>query len=805
MGARCSTCSPGGVVVGSDTNAAETINHGFASGGASDLENLQKPHLILVSDPGQDLDDEMAFIMLRHMVEQDMCHVEGIVTTLNPAFDRARLAKGTLATLGLHWVPIGLGTEGGDVDGVHKASTFENWAKPYMPPRHSSVFEPGRGLLLRLYENAQPKSLSLIVIASLKDPALFIRDKEELFVQKTREVVIMGGAETFEPSAAEVVLKPDSSHNQMFDKAASQFLFRRCQELGVPLIVVSRWAAYAAMVPRSCYDELAALGSWVGCRLRNAQRASIENLWNRACASGDQREGLPARCDRAWFLKTFCGGNEAAGRGRGDTIWDLIVGFMQYDSVATLAAVPSLRKKFFSPVVVKGINGCSHMVIGCSEDKHNLSDADGLGKFLRTGFVNGLSLNNQRRVQFILVSHPSWNNLVHELLAVTVLRTLFDLGIFDCVGMIISPGRTGVTASGTNQDLSAIEQAAKENGNIVEENAAEIIKMLKMLGLGHVPVLIAETYSQEEGKKSGADLLVELYKKVSPAGVSLIINGALGEAATFAEKHPTEFQQKTQCVIHMGGCFPTACTGPDGRPTGETVLSPDEAAQNNKADMSAATRFINKACELLVPLIIVSRHCAGAVQVPRDMFDTLAKDGGAVGQKLKDVQQMCIMRLWAAITAPTDQPHLRRGLPPRCDEQWFIDTFCEGNKPDLARGDVGIWEAVRGLNCYTLLTMLMALPPFVNRYINGTPTTVRSTLHTIIGLTKEDHGVKDSIAIREMIFQCLFSGCYLNDSRFDLERPPEVQIPGGPLWVCKEPREVLDWLLPRKPAASDYW
>jgi inosine-uridine nucleoside N-ribohydrolase len=806
MGAHCS--SPGDVGSNACCTKAETISQG-PSGSANGFPpissgldgNEPKPQLILVSDPGQDLDDEMAFIMLRHLVEQDLVDVAGIVCTLNPAFDRARLAKGTLSTLGLHQIPIGLGTEGGDVDGVHKASTFENWAKPYMPPRHSSVFEPGRGLLMRLYEAAQPKSISLVIIASLKDPALFLRDKEELFVQKTREVIIMGGAESFDENAPETILKPDSSHNQMFDKNASQYLFKKCQEMSVPLVVVSRWAAYAAMVPRSCYDELAALGSWVGCRLRNAQRASIENLWNRACATGDAREGLPPRCDRAWFLKTFCGGNPASGRGKGDTIWDLIVGFMQYDSVATLAAVPRLRKRFFSPCNVKGINGISHMVIGCSEEKHNLSDPDGLGKFLRQGFVNGLSLNNQRRVQFILVSHPSWNNLVHELLAVTVLRTLFDLGIFDCVGMIVSPGPTGVSRKSNGSPGAHVD----DNSHIVEENAAEISKMLKMLGLGHIPVLIAETYREEDGKKSGADLLLELYKKVSPAGVSLVINGALGEAAAFAEKHSTEFQQKTQCVIHMGGAFPATATGPDGKPTGEVTLTPDEAAQNNKADMSAAHRFVAKACELLVPLVIVSRHAAGAVQVPRAMFDTLGKEGGAVGQKLKDCQAMCIRRLWNAINAPVDQPHLRRGLPPRCDQQWFMDTFCEGQKVDLAKGDEGVWDAVRGLNCYTLLAMLMALPPIVNRYIKGTPTTVRATVHNNIGVTKEEHGIKDDVAIRELIFQCLFSGCYLNDSRFDLEKAPQVQQNGGRLWTCKDPRDALGWLLPRKPAGHDYW
>ena len=39
--------------------------------------------------------------------------------------------------------------------------------------------------------------MTLVVIASLKDPALFLRDNEALFVRKIRDVVIMGGVVGF--------------------------------------------------------------------------------------------------------------------------------------------------------------------------------------------------------------------------------------------------------------------------------------------------------------------------------------------------------------------------------------------------------------------------------------------------------------------------------------------------------------------------------------------------------------------------------------------------------------------------------
>merc|ERR1712194_866671 len=93
--------------------------------------------LVLVSDPGQDLDDEMTFIMLRYLTHIGLASVRGIIVTLAPVSDRARLCRGTLDTLGMPNVPVAVGTDGGDLTGTHKASTFEDWAVSYMPRPHS--------------------------------------------------------------------------------------------------------------------------------------------------------------------------------------------------------------------------------------------------------------------------------------------------------------------------------------------------------------------------------------------------------------------------------------------------------------------------------------------------------------------------------------------------------------------------------------------------------------------------------------------------------------------------------------------
>ena len=50
--------------------------------------------------------------------------------------------------------------------------------------------------------------------------------------------------------ASGALLGPDTAHNNSFDAAAAAFLYTRCQQRSVPLVVVTRFAAYAAKVPR---------------------------------------------------------------------------------------------------------------------------------------------------------------------------------------------------------------------------------------------------------------------------------------------------------------------------------------------------------------------------------------------------------------------------------------------------------------------------------------------------------------------------------------------------------------------------
>ncbi|KAL7442130.1 hypothetical protein ACHAXM_011147 [Skeletonema potamos] len=357
-------------------------------------ENAAVP-IVLISDPGQDLDDEMMFIMARYLVSLDLISLKGVVANLSPSFARARLTRGTLDLLGLHRVPVGIGTDGGDTTGKHSSDQFEETAASYIVQEDGEAargLESGHRLLQRLYEEAADigyinmdkgnnqtnnkdanrlitGGLTLVITSSMKDAAIFVRDNPSLFASKTREVVVMGGCKSiptpdsitstgsgknsYWSKLAKIELEPDSANNNTFDPAAAEFFYSQCQKMNITFTVVTRFAAYAAKMPRSVYDDLALTGSSIGWRLRNSQRSSIDQLWQRACSQDKaSRAGLPPRCDRKWFIDTFCGGDDDETRCCADTAWDLVTGFMQYDTLALLAAVPIVREKHFDPVVL---------------------------------------------------------------------------------------------------------------------------------------------------------------------------------------------------------------------------------------------------------------------------------------------------------------------------------------------------------------------------------------------------------------------------------------------------------------------
>ena len=160
---------------------------------------------------------------MRALQDRGLLQCKGAVANLAPSRARARLVRGTLDALGMAEVPVAVGTDGGFTR--HEA-TFEDTARTYIAPDDDSFSTvSGDELLLELYASATPASLDLLIIASLKDAAEFVRNHESLFQQKTRTVTIMGGVMPFNEDEDNELLKPDSAHNNHFCVASSDYFY----------------------------------------------------------------------------------------------------------------------------------------------------------------------------------------------------------------------------------------------------------------------------------------------------------------------------------------------------------------------------------------------------------------------------------------------------------------------------------------------------------------------------------------------------------------------------------------------------
>lgn len=363
---------------------------------------MSKRSLIIIGDFGKDMDDENTLVLSdgvnRHRVvsthgsrKQELFEMLAVVANLAPAVMRARLAKGTLKELGHPNVPVGIGTDCGLRAEGHD---HEFVGVPYLADVDELV--SGAELLARSLQSCEDGTAVLLLISGLTDAAQLLREHAELVKKKVVEVAIMGGVEQKDNVVlldAEGYMIPDSAANNKFDMDAAKYVYRRFQELGIGLTILTREAAYAAPVPRDLYDSMAATGHPVGIKLRESQRKAIQDLWFRANLPADdiRRNKLPERCDKKWFTQTFCSGNGMERTGD-DEIWDLIQSFQLYDPMTLIAAIPELATLFYEPQVVT-VRGVAHKIIGVSKNLHGVKDAPALVTFMSECFIASLVAN----------------------------------------------------------------------------------------------------------------------------------------------------------------------------------------------------------------------------------------------------------------------------------------------------------------------------------------------------------------------------------------------------------------------------
>ncbi len=311
--------------------------------------------VIVFTDVGKDVDDVFALVVLACLRRMFILDPLAVIATLSPQDERARLARVILDSLGLHDVPVGIGTDGGSKDLV-ELHCFDN--------EHNLLNLPhGSMLIPRLLKDAEPKSVTLLCLANLKDVSELMVKHPELFSEKIKNVVIMGGASYSEATER---LEPDeTAYNNNCDPAAARMVYLECQKLKIPTTTISRSAAY------DCPFAIGKLNSLhlkcnhlLASEIYQANTKAILTLWNKVNlpAWNRGRGRLPPRCDRDWFCKFFrvtiddeAGPNAADG-------WLRSANIYLYDALATLNCVEAYQELYFGNTG-HVVNGTLHKLI----------------------------------------------------------------------------------------------------------------------------------------------------------------------------------------------------------------------------------------------------------------------------------------------------------------------------------------------------------------------------------------------------------------------------------------------------------
>ncbi|CAH0445933.1 hypothetical protein LMG10661_02076 [Ralstonia syzygii subsp. syzygii] len=338
---------------------------------------------ILFTDPNKDPDDVVAFTLAKPLQVFRLVSMTHAVATLgdkNVRTRRARMAMGVFDRLGLPGVRVSVGRDY-DID-------------PKRAKDHAKFLDEGQALCadqepptedsadaLRKSLAQATEKVTLVVIAGMTDPCALVTAEPGLVKQMVGRVVIMGSVRP-EKDEDGYVQPDDRAYNNTTDFAAARRFYRRVQELGIPLRVVTREAAYRAAVPRAFYEDVAQSGHPVGLYLKDVQKNALNALWNGIS------EGLFAKLDKPWFFNTFIAregdhGDAAAWAARAPTfedIWEQVTRLNLYDPMTLLAAVEGSAQMLFRPHAVQAEDRSLVEVIGadevhCPDDARQLMSA----------------------------------------------------------------------------------------------------------------------------------------------------------------------------------------------------------------------------------------------------------------------------------------------------------------------------------------------------------------------------------------------------------------------------------------------
>ena len=335
------------------------LPNGGACMNVHDLDRAGVP-IIVITDVGRDIDDAMALILLASLKRMLLVRPLAVITTLPPEHDRARLARSILDSLGLHDVPVGIGTQIDMPDEKLNLSCFEG----VHVAADRIDFEWGDVLMSRVLRDAKDCSVKILCIANLKDVSELIVKYSDLFSAKVKEIIMMGGGIIDEDGN----LLPDplafNNHTQI---QSANHVFAECLHHKISTTSVSRLAAYELQFEVSWFEKLQQSQHQLAKRIRELNYKAMQTLWKRCQVPPWLRfpgRGLPKRCTRDWFVDFF---DVEIDKKTSVPLWQTTSKVFLYDVLTLIASIDGYRDLYFTPKCVT-IGGAPHQMIGYLDD-----------------------------------------------------------------------------------------------------------------------------------------------------------------------------------------------------------------------------------------------------------------------------------------------------------------------------------------------------------------------------------------------------------------------------------------------------
>ncbi|KAF2272250.1 uncharacterized protein EI97DRAFT_437136 [Westerdykella ornata] len=274
------------------------------------------PNVLVVTDIGNDYDDMMALLILGYYHRQKKINLKGIIVTLHPVTERARVTYGLLRNcMGIKDVPVAEGTTGTDNE-----REDAEWTKIALNAEFSA--EPRTGfknyleLAAEVLTEAKRKreKIRLLSIASIRDiwaivqqnPSLFKQVVSEIHIQAGCKIVDVGDTYMGKKIEKKKLVANDEARNNSDDLVAANNFYDFIQKNKISCSVYEKQAAFVSGCKKDIFDPEHASKAMkkVATYIYAIHDIQKKVYYKDACKPIAQRR-LPW-CDEKWFLDYMC-------------------------------------------------------------------------------------------------------------------------------------------------------------------------------------------------------------------------------------------------------------------------------------------------------------------------------------------------------------------------------------------------------------------------------------------------------------------------------------------------------------------